>query len=65
MLPIIEPIFAGIIVSLINKYVLNANSSIWTMCSPQEIIIEHEDNISSSNTAISDSSFDAPHVHVH
>ena len=62
---ILESITAGIIVVLINKYSLNTNSIIWNMCSPQEIVIEHEDNISSSNTAISDTSFDTPHVHIH
>ena len=65
MTPILEPILAGILVSLINKFILN-NNSIWNWCSPQEIVIEqHEDTISSSNTTISDISFEEPHIHVH
>ena len=65
MTPILEPILAGITVSLINKFILN-NNIIWNWCSPLDIVIDqHEDTISSSNTTISDMSFDTPHIHIH
>ena len=65
MLAIIEPICAGIAVSLINTFLLNSNNIIWSWCSTPTIVIDHEDNISSSNTTISDISLEAPHVHIH
>ena len=63
---VIEPILAGIAVSIINKYFLNNNSILWNWCSTQETVVveQHEDTISSSNTTISDISFE-PHVHCH
>ena len=65
MLAIIEPIAAGICVSLINKLLLNTINIIWSWCSTPTIVIDHEDNISSSKTTISDISLEAPHVHIH
>jgi len=67
MLTILEPICAGILVSLFNRYVLNTNSIIYTMCEPAIIeTFETEDCISSQNTAISDtSSLETPHIHIH
>ncbi len=66
MIPIIEPILAGLCVSLINKFVLNNHDTmIWSWCSPQDIVTGHEDDISSANTTISDMSFDTPHIHMH
>ncbi len=64
MTPRIELIGAVITVSLINKFILH-NSIMWQSCSPQAIVIEHEDTVSSSNTTISDTSLDTPHVHAH
>jgi hypothetical protein len=53
MIEIIEPVICGLLVSLINRYVLNSSSCIWSSCNTQQIIIEHEDT-SSSNTTIND-----------
>ena len=64
MLAIVEPIFCGIAVSLINKFSLNNNNNIWSWCSTPTVVIDNEDNISSSNTTISDISLE-PHVHCH
>ena len=66
MVSVIEPIVAGCIVSLINKFILNNNSILWGYwCSPQAIVVEqHDDTISSSNTTIADIYFE-PHVHCH
>ena len=63
MTPILEPIFAGICVSLINKLILNKNT-IWNWCSPQAIVIDEHDDLASSNTTISDVSLDTPHIHI-
>jgi len=65
MTPILEPILAGLTVSLINKYILN-NTCLWLWCHPPKIDIDgHEDDLASSNTTVSDISLDNPHVHVH
>jgi hypothetical protein len=64
MNPIIEPILAGLCVSLFNNFILNNGSFIMNWCSPQTVTVEHEDTVSSSNTTISDISFDT-HVHRH
>ena len=58
---LIEPIVAGLTVGIINKWILN-NSELWhwcvshTSCSNVTTmdIHHHEDDISSSNTAVSD-----------
>ena len=64
MTPILEPIMAGLCVSLFNKFILN-NSGYWMQwCSPATVTVAHEDDISSSNTTISDISLE-PHVHCH
>jgi hypothetical protein len=72
MIAILEPVCAGIMVSLINKYILNGHCTEWFQqsCSAEEFreqdeneIIEAEgDEISSTNTTISDTSV---HVHCH
>jgi hypothetical protein len=79
MTPILEPILAGLTVSLINKYIVN-NNCLWLWlscsslrdlpglcpCSPPPIEIDgHEDDLSSSNTTVSDISLENPHVHIH
>ena len=65
MTPILEPILAGLTVSLINKYIVN-NSALWLWCSPPDIdIYNHEDDLSSSNTTVSEISLDNPHIHIH
>jgi hypothetical protein len=66
MTPILEPILAGLAVSLINKYIVN-NNCLWLWCSsPPTIEIDgHEDDLASSNTTVSDISLENPHVHIH
>ena len=62
---ILEPILAGLTVSLINKFIVN-NNCLWLWCSPPIIEIDHhEDGISSSSTTVSDLSLYTPHVHMH
>jgi hypothetical protein len=66
VLAIIEPVCAGIMVALINKYLLNNLGGWWQSCSAEEIIVdEHEmedDSVSSTNTTITDAEI---HVHCH
>jgi len=74
MLSIIEPVCAGIMVSLINKYILNGHCSGWfhQVCNTQvveeqtenEVIEEdaEDDSIPSTTTTVTDASV---HVHVH
>jgi hypothetical protein len=65
MIAIIEPILAGLTVSIINKYIVN-NPQLWFWCTPPPPTrYEHEDDLSSSNTTVSDISLDNPHIHVH
>ena len=77
MTPILEPILAGLFVSLINKYVVNS-SALWLWCNPPTAdIYQHEDedgrspsysqsdDLASSNTTVSDISLDNPHIYVH
>ena len=67
VLAILEPVCAGIMVSLINKYVLN-NLGWWSLCSVEEVVDEHDleederGTWSSTNTTISDADI---HVHCH
>ena len=64
MLDIFVPVTAGLIVSLINKFILNSNSNIWNICNTTSKLNEYEDDLSSSNTTISDIDM-IHHVHVH
>ncbi len=64
MTPILEPILEGLCVSLFNKFILNNSTYLINWCSPQTVTVEHEDDVSSSNTTISDISLE-PHVHCH
>ena len=54
MLDIIVPVTAGLIVSCINKWILNSNSTIWNICVSDVNLNRYEDDLSSSNTTISD-----------
>ena len=64
MIAILEPVGAGIMVSLISKYLLNNLGVLWQSCSAEEIRVDEneveEETISSTNTTVSDAD-----VHVH
>ncbi len=73
MTPILEPILAGLTVSIINKYIVN-NPQLWLWCTPPPLTrYEHEDeerrslscpqseDQSSSKTTVSEISWDNPH----
>jgi hypothetical protein len=73
VIAILEPVCAGIMVSLINKYILSGSLGVWmqSYCSVEEfreegeefVEEEVEEEISSTNTSItSDASI---HVHCH
>ena len=69
VLAIIEPVFAGVLVSLLNKYVLSGQCCAWLQRSCEENqaeVIEdegpEEEGISSTTTTVSDASV---HVHCH
>jgi hypothetical protein len=63
---ILEPVCAGIMVALINKYLLNNLGSLWQSCSAEEIVVDEQgleeegEAVSSTNTTISDVD-----IHVH
>jgi hypothetical protein len=63
--PILEPISAGVIVFILNKYVISRLN----FCYPCELVeqqihmVEHEDDVSSTNTTITDAS-SSSHVHI-
>ena len=61
---IIEPIMAGLVVSLFNKFILNNTTYLSNLCSLSTVTTQHEDTVSDSITTISDISLDT-HVHVH
>ena len=67
VITILEPVFAGIIVALINKCLLNNLGVVWQSCLAEELVVdEHEleeeeaEAVSSTNTTISDVD-----IHVH
>ena len=73
VIAIIEPVFAGLLVSLLNKYVLSGQCTGWLQqsCESSEEIIEEREGekeedevevLSSTTTTISDASV---HVHCH
>ena len=68
VIAILEPVFAGIMVSLINKYLINGPWGVWLQqsCAAEEEVREDEaDEVaqySSTNTTISDADV---HVHCH
>ena len=69
VITIVEPVFAGILVSLLNKYVLSGQCCGWlqqSCVSLAEVIEEgeneEEEGVSSTTTTVSDASV---HVHCH
>lgn len=62
--PLIESIFAGICVSVINKLFLNSNSILYKLCEEDHINHDVEDLSASTNTTISDM-ISEPHIHIH
>ena len=75
VIAILEPVFAGIMVSLIKKYVINGPCSAWLQqpCSAEEFREDEDEDVdekeedereqySSTNTTISDADI---HVHCH
>ena len=68
VITVVEPVFAGILVSLVNKYILSGQCCSWlqSSCDHQAEIIEagghEEDGVSSTTTTVSDASV---HVHCH
>ena len=70
VLAILEPVFAGIMLFLINKYILNGSWNVWLQqsCSAEEEVREDENETdevaqySSTHTTISDADV---HVHCH
>ncbi len=64
MIDIVVPVTAGLIVSLINKFILHSNSNIWNICNSDVNLNRCEDDLSSSSTSITDATF-TNHVHSH
>ena len=66
VLAIIEPVFAGVLVSLLNKYVLSGQCCGWLQRSCEESqgeVMEEgpeEEGISSTTTTVSDASVHVP-----
>jgi hypothetical protein len=66
---IVEPILAGLTVGIINKWILN-NSELWHWCVAHSScsnvttveLNHHEDDLSSSNTTVSDISLENIHI---
>ena len=65
VIAILEPVFAGILVSLINKYVLSGNFAAWLRqsCSAEEVQ-ENDDEGEQDSTITTISDADV-HVHCH
>ena len=69
VITVVEPVFAGILVSLVNKYILSGQCCSWlqSSCESQGEIVEageehDEEGVSSTTTTVSDASV---HVHCH
>ena len=68
VITVVEPVFAGIIVSLVNRYILSGQCYGWlqSSCGSEAEIVEaekhEEDGVSSTTTTVSDASV---HVHCH
>jgi predicted membrane GTPase involved in stress response len=69
VIAIVEPVCVGIMVALINNYLLNNLGVVWQSCSAEELVVDaHElekeegEALSSTNTTISDVDI---HVHCH
>ena len=66
MIDIIVPITAGVIVSCINKWILNSNSSVWNICNTDiNLNAYEEDDLSSSNATIADIEMVHHATHIH
>ena len=66
MIDIFAPAAAGLIVSLINKFILNSNSTVWNICNTDINLNAHEeDDLSSSNTTIADVEMVHHATHIH
>ena len=66
MIDIIVPITAGVIVSCINKWILNSNSSVWNISNTDiNLNAYEEDDLSSSNTTIADIEMVHHATHIH
>ena len=48
VMPILEPICAGILVSLINKYVVNNLEYVWKFLGCREAVVCQDDNVEDS-----------------
>jgi hypothetical protein len=65
--PILEPISAGVVVFLLNKYLISKLN----FCYPCELVeqqmhLDHEDDVSSTNTTVTDASSSyTSHTDVH
>lgn len=58
---IAEPIIAGIVVSILNRFIIN-NNTLWGYCqTTEETVIENDDIVSSSSV----STIDAIQTHAH
>ena len=66
VIAILEPVFAGILVSLINKYVLSGNLAAWLRqsCSAEEVQENDDEGEQDSSTITTISDADV-HVHCH
>ena len=64
LVPILEPICAGIVVSLINKFMFNSHSALWHSCYTTNVDTTYEDDTASTITAVSNVSLEA-HIHIH
>ncbi len=65
MLDIFIPVTAGLIVSCINRWILNSNSTVWNICQTDINLNAYDEyDLSSSNTTISYIEM-VHHVHVH
>jgi hypothetical protein len=60
---LIEPILAGLTVSIINRFII-PHLDVWYFCRTVEVT-HYEDDLASSNTTISDTSFGDMHIHMH
>ena len=47
---LLSGIFAGIVVSLINKFLVNGN--LWQMCNERHVMEDDDDGVSSQSSAI-------------
>lgn len=56
-----EPVAAGVLVSLINRYIISNNHLCDYCYKPEETLIEHDDSVSSSSITTTD----AIEIHAH